>query len=184
MQGHELERGSLLALLEHAGDVTSRQLNELAYLAQLEGVPLMHQYGPYSERLDSGINWLERCGLIERNSSRDGVHDTLRLAWPGTPEQRQDDQEWRAHAEPHRETLGELGLEYHGCTPLEVHVDAALCLVASNIREGNTRDPNAREAKNIRETVIAAVSGMMPKLDREKVEARYDRLSGRGRVPG
>ena len=146
MEGRELELGTLLTLLGHAESTMPRQLNELAYMAQELGVPMglqfrMHHHGPYSERLDRDISWLERRGFIEQAESGDGLHLIIRLAWPETLEQRQADLEWRAHTEPHRELLRELGQAYLGCTTAEIHADAALCFVDRNPR-GKTRSPD------------------------------------------
>lgn len=185
MIGRELEMGALLTLLEHAREVPPRQLNEMAYLAMAEGVPLeipfrMHQQGPYSERLESDMAWLERIELIERVRSEDGLRDTLRLAWPRTGDQRSCDREFRDAARPHRGGLAKIGREYLGCTAWEIHADAAICMVARNIRERRGRDG---AGPGIREASVRAVSGTMPRIGRDIIERRYDRMAALGRVP-
>jgi uncharacterized protein YwgA len=158
----EIERESVIyAVASRLGDVGKTKLQKLAYLLQeVYGVDLgcnfyLHQYGPYSEEVDKGIESLSVMGYLRVDPDPDGY------GFHVTP-QMPPDEEFESAAEGATASLKDVLDKVGSREAWELEAISTICYLH---RQGLDESG-----------VVEALVSIKPRFQRDYIETMYNKV--------
>ena len=169
IEQHEVRAAVVYTLVSRIGDVGKTQIQKLGYFLQEHyNVPLgctfyIHQYGPYSDELDTAISNLKFMEYVSVTPDPQGYGFHVRpvsqaeKAWSGISDSVQD---------ALNDLIGKLGKK-----------DARELELLATIHD------LAKSERSTKQGLVALVQGLKPKFSEQYISRKYDEMAESGLLP-